>query len=376
MESAVKQKFLVNSTMHMGPISRNLDAGDVVCWTPSLDEFTVNGVELPNDGRKDSKEGFERAAKALEKLAEMRPEEVTIVAMDVGEEGEAPKTDTLVVFPILGCLQAACDYLGYDAEWVPVNDEQTQFVELFLEHLKVIDDLDCLERKADRDASVINNWLKERGFNIELRPVADGFAVASILDVLVKWLKEGDKAFVENDNGRFEGVRLKKGVAAYMQKELYPYPVVKVRTQSDDIVCMAIADSLPKDRFAINWKVEQLRAIQKPYDAQGVVFPMVKYDKMVDISWIEGMCTKPGQNDDGFYISQAIQQTKFRMNEIGARAESAVAMTFRCMAAIAPDPWVILDKPFILWIERPGVEMPLFAGVFAEDVWENPGGLD
>jgi len=376
-DKLMKERFLVNHDMHMGPINRNLRAGDVVTWCPASDVFTVNGAELPNDGRKkDSKEGFLTAAQALEKLAYLKPDEVTVLdAVEVDGELK-PKTDTLVVFPILGCLRAAEDFLCRAVQWDAVSDEQTQFLELFLEHIKDVDSLDCLERKADVDVEPINKWLQERGFSIQLNPVADGFAVASILDVLVKWLNEAQKVSIHSDKGEFPGVKLKEGVAAYRQPELHPHPVVKIRTQSDDIVCITIADTMPDDPFALNWKVEQLRNVQRPFGVEGVMFPMVNYDRMVDISWIEGMKIKPGDGDDGFYISQALQQTKFKMNEIGARAQSAVAMTFRCCAVAAPNPWVVIDRPFVLWIERPGVQMPLFAGVFAEDVWENPGGLD
>jgi len=377
-EKMMKQRFLVNNGMHMGPINRNLAAGDVVTWCPDGDVFTINGSELPNDGRKkDSKEGFATAAQALEKLSYLKPDEVEMLdAVEV--EGQLkPKTDTLVVFPILGCLQAVSDFLGYGAEWIPVKEEQTQFLELFMEHIKDVDGLDCLERRADVSVGPINAWLRERGFDIQLNPVDDGFAVASILDVLVEWLNEAQKVSIHADKGgEYPGVKLKEGVAAYRQPELYPHPVIKIRTKTDDVVCLAVADAMQDDPFSINWKIEYLRQIQKPYGIEGVMLPMVNYDRQVDISWIEGMKTKPGENDDGFYISQALQQTKFKLNEIGARAQSAAAMTLRLCAASAPNPWVVIDKPFILWIERPGIEMPLFAGVFAEDVWENPGGLD
>jgi hypothetical protein len=119
----------------------------------------------------------------------------------------------------------------------------------------------------------------------------------------------------------------------------------------------------------------ELQKIKQPYACQGVAFPMVTYDEMVNISWVKGLATSNDPNS-GWAVAEALQQTKFRMNEFGARVESAVAMSFRCMAACAPDPWVVIDRPFILWIERKGIGMPLFCGSFSEDAWSNPGGLD
>ena len=64
------------------------------------------------------------------------------------------------------------------------------------------------------------------------------------------------------------------------------------------------------------------------------------------------------------------------MNEIGARAQSAVAMTLRCASVMAEPKPIVIDRPFLLWIDRQGVDTPLFSGIFAEDVWEEPEGLD
>ncbi len=104
-----------------------------------------------------------------------------------------------------------------------------------------------------------------------------------------------------------------------------------------------------------------------------VVFPMIEYNEVVDISWIRGMAARV---PDGlpWYISQALQQTKFRMNEIGVKVESAVAMGMRLgyCPGPPPKPDLIIDKPFLLWISRPGMSHPLFIGYFVEKDWKRP----
>jgi hypothetical protein len=32
----------------------------------------------------------------------------------------------------------------------------------------------------------------------------------------------------------------------------------------------------------------------------------------------------------------------------------------------------IIDRPFLLWIKRNGLEFPLFAALLCEDVWKEP----
>jgi len=255
-----------------------------------------------------------------------------------------------------------------------------------MRHMPVVDCLgDNLKRKAHRDVAVINQWLKGNSFDIQLSPSPAGpttFAVASILDVLVEWIELGHKTTICSENTRetYKAVKLDKdqGVRAYVDmSEEHPNPVVEIGTKSKlgDKVCMTVLDDLPDGTFAISEKVDRLRKTRKAHTGcAGVIFPMVNYDSKVDIGWILGMRT--GSKPDDFYIEQALQQTKFRMNERGARAQSAVAMSFRSLSIAAPDPVIEINRPFLLWIERPSVDIPLFAGVFAEDVWKEPEGLD
>ena len=104
------------------------------------------------------------------------------------------------------------------------------------------------------------------------------------------------------------------------------------------------------------------------YRYEGVIFPMVHYDQHEDISFLKGMRIE----GTGHYVAEAVQQTRFRMNEFGARAESAVAMTKRLCASSEERKPYVLDRPFILWIERGGIGIPIFMAVFAEDVWKDP----
>jgi len=294
------------------------------------------------------------------------------------------------MLPVLGCLKAAEDFLngdrgwakaGRSIDWTTVNDTQKNFMDLFWKHLPVVDQLgDNLKRKADSDYEVINKWLKDHKFDIQLEVPGDNntpnvFAVASILDVLVEWLEEGEKRQVMSavSGMAYKGVYLKRtqGATGFLDEDIHPHHIVRIATKSGDLLFMTALDEMPDGVFAISEKIKSLSDVFKmPDHIAGVSFPMVDYDRMVDIGWICGMHT--GKRPEDFYIQQALQQTKFRMNEKGARAQSAVAMGFRCLSMSAPETVVRIDRPFLLWIERPGVDTPLFSGVFAEDVWKEP----
>jgi hypothetical protein len=299
------------------------------------------------------------------------------VDADAAGTPAAPKTATVAVWPILGCLKAAEEFVGKTSEWGPVNDDQREFLDLFGEHIDGVDLLSSwLERRAGRDVAAINAWLRERGFDISLSEIddADGFAVASILDVLVEWLKEGTRTKLDSGGVLYDGVKLKDGVRVCQHPGISRNPVVRISTRSGVTVCMSVAESEPEGRWGLLSLIRGLQKVEaSDYRYEGVVFPMVSYDRHEDISCFKGLgLVVPGRE---WFVSEAVQQTRFRMNEKGARAESAAAMTLKRCCVVGPEPYVI-DRPFVLWMEADGLPLPLFAGVFAEDVWKDPKGLE
>ena len=382
------RRFEIQKGMHLGPLMRNISPGDVLGWDVSTQTLTFNGDVL----REQKGARFEEAIDILLRQSQKDPEhpwakELSPVDAPVGQF--EVKTGTQVILPILGCLKAAEEYLGSEVgwdsvgrkvEWTPANEEQYQFFKRFTSAIRYADALgDNLKRKANRDVNVINAWLRENGFDIQLSDPGPGlaFAVASILDVLVNWIREGEVTSIYNSKGTFPGVSIKRqegNVVGLLNRAIHPFPVAKLETKTGDVVYMTVMDYLPGEVFSISDKVDQVRkVVTEPSNTiacDGVVFTMVDYDRRVDIGWIVGLETGPCQDD--WYVSEALQQTKFRMNEKGAHAKSAVAMTLRCKCAVSHDAWIRIDRPFLLWIERSGVDIPLFAGVFAEDVWKKP----
>jgi len=130
-----------------------------------------------------------------------------------------------------------------------------------------------------------------------------------------------------------------------------------------------MVDDIPEGIAGLFLKVADLEKVKATaHNYEGASFPMIDLDEKPDIDWILGM-----HISQDYYIEQAKQQTKFRMNEKGARVQSAVGMTFLCKSA-GPAPHII-DRPFLLWIKRDGLDFPLFAGLFAEDCWKEPDEL-
>ena len=132
--------------------------------------------------------------------------------------------------------------------------------------------------------------------------------------------QEGRKTCIEMSGGRYDAVAQDRYVTTYQVDE-YPHPVFAVATKNNDLVFMTKAtDSLTN--FALFSKViglqQDIRLAKNQYEE--LIFPMVDLKDTGEIAWLKGMVI------GGKFISQALQQTMFKMNEYGAQAKSAVAI--------------------------------------------------
>ena len=288
------------------------------------------------------------------------------------------KSKTEVLFPIWGCLNEIGKFIGKpNIDWVSNNHTQDEFLKRFSHMSGLVDQIgNNLKSKADVQVSVINTWLRDNGFNIQLDETRGAeFAVASILNILVEWCIPGKEIQMLTKSGIISAVHIKDNcsgnISQYKESSQNPNPIVRLDTKNHDRVFITKVGDYDDDNFVVSQLVDMAVKnikLTRLEECEAVKFPMVDYDQETDISWIEGMAVGPNDND--YFIGQAMQQTQFRMNEKGARAKSACAMMTK--RGIMADSTVVIDEPFLLWIQRKGISEPLFSGVFAEDSWGKP----
>ncbi|MDO8621757.1 MAG: serpin family protein [bacterium] len=297
---------------------------------------------------------------------------------------------TQVLLPIVGAIEAANQLLGGNRRWDPRGpDRQRHFLKNVYEPMRlIVGEIPDIESIAARSTEEINAFLRRKGFSIALDPFTDprDFGVASVLDVLVEWLERGDIRSIRTGGREYPAVRIpvkdryapaRSQRVLFFANRAFPNPVACLQTRSPagDVVYLTVLDaSRVPDLLASPGPLLDLTISMATPDYGGVVFPMVSLDHEVDISWLRGLETT-GVDGLPAIIGQALQQTKFRMNEVGARAESAVALRVTRGMAPRPKPDLIIDQPFCCWIERPGFPFPLFFGHITEDDWRNPGTL-
>lgn len=263
-------------------------------------------------------------------------------------------TKTECYYPIFGCLDEF-EKRTHTDKWLCQNDRQFDIIEAKKSiNLELIPELESISSK---DVEVINQFLADRGFNIRLAPDLPGFAAASVLNVKTAWKYEGrETEFIKNDVV-FDAFSMEKGFTFYKNG------IIEIMTEGSDRLFISMQSDVP-EKLDI-WISQQDVENREWVSVNKIIIPKVKYNEQVNISWLSGL-----RNNIGDWISQALQETRFNMDEKGTHLESAVAMYLCTGSMMVEEIIYTVDEPFVLWITRPGLETPLLAAYFDTDVWE------
>ena len=287
-------------------------------------------------------------------------------------------THTFTPHPIFAALLKAGNELG-GVQWQSESEMQRYFLsKLYYPHLSEIEQFSDTELRSwvSEVADELNKILSTEGFDIQLDELQNNeIGVVAILNLLIEWLERGAPVSIRNSNGVYPGVKIQQeridGHDTFIPyyNSHYSHPIAMISAKNGDTVWMTVADKEIAG-FELFKHIEQIRNNLFVYPEQTFVhFPMIDLDHQSDISWLIGL----PHTGDG-HITQAMQQTKFKMNERGAHLKSAVAIaTLRGMIPRASE--IIIDKPFYLWIERPNVKLPIICAYMDYDVWKDPKGL-
>lgn len=299
---------------------------------------------------------------------------------------------TVVLLPILSVLSIAHNnYLQPDKMWQNVNTEQQFFTDTYWplnNQLKLLNEQE-LTSIISADIGEVNRFLKSKGFDIQLSPYSTPHpknrAIASVLDILLKWKVKGTESQIEVNTREYPAIFMPTNKSCRVRM-YHSQEVAIIKAENNDTVYLMMASenqALPKD-FAL---VEYLKNIDEKNltwggDYQDVLFPMVDINDKPDISWLIGlqfpMANLLFQSNVDFEITQALQQTKFQMNEEGAAAQSAVAIAIEVRSVSINPPQrkhLVIDKPFYVWIKRDGIDIPVFAAYVDQENWKKPAKL-
>lgn len=291
-------------------------------------------------------------------------------------------SDTTVMYPVVAALVKAEEEIGPGRDWQTTNETQALFLkEFFVPCRDESRSIKEIESIAAPSADKINRFLREQGFSIELPPFRnDGrwkeFGIASVLDLLVTWLKPGTATTLKGQDKRtYPAAHLKTEVSSFYQTGEHSYPIAELKTTSSDLVYITRLDHALANFELLEYAQRLAGSLKPMYDYGGVIFPMVELKQEADVSWLADLHTVSAAGEP-VKITQALQETHLAMNHKGARAQSAFAGTVAvALAYRQPKPDLLIDGPFLIWFQRPGLHKPLFVGYITEEDWKDPGEL-
>ncbi len=263
-------------------------------------------------------------------------------------------------------------------------DDQNEFLRNVLPRAQGIGEIPEIESIMDRDVDVINSFLRARGFDIHLEEFDStaSFGVAAVMELLSKWVQPGERWIVHHSREKYMGARVKDDVQ-FFESEHHHHPIALLNCVNGDQYYMTRLDKITNGWGERGSELTMLNVVKsidnslrRVYDYGGVIFPMIDFEEKPDIGWIEGL--NECDTMDLFYIRQAVQQTKFKMNHIGAEVKSAAAMEIAASGCCStpsfdrPLPDLVINKQFLLWVKRPGIDLPLFVGHLFPDCWADP----
>lgn len=259
-------------------------------------------------------------------------------------------TKTECLYPIFGCLDEF-EKCTDTKKWSCQNDRQFDIIEAKKSiNLELIPELESI---SDHDTEVINEFLEKKGFDIRLHPeIIPGWAAASVLNVKTKWKYECEETEFAKNGVKFDAFEM--GNRGF---KFYKNDVIELITEGSDRLFLSMQTDVPEKLE--EWINQQDVENRVWAHVDKVILPKIKYDKEVDITWMEGM-----RNEKGDWISQALQQTKFSMDEKGTHLESAAAMFLCTGSMMMGEKIYTVDEPFIVMDKETRFKNPIAVCLF------------
>jgi len=273
--------------------------------------------------------------------------------------------------PLSAVLRKALEIIGGNARCMasgPYKEKQQNL----LEQVQYIPDSDCsslgMETIASYSADEINGFLARHGFDIRLDTLdSNEFGVASVLKIFMTWLKEAKECTLNAKDGNvYTGAQMEGSALQLFGVSGREEKVICIQPKEDFTLYMALNVARPENEQDLFTLAAQFSASKRRNGSEvtSLLFPEVEIDTQPDISWLCGLSS--GKN----VITQALMQTKFKLHKKGASAEAAAAIGVkRCMCS-EEKLHLVIDQPFMAWIEKPGISLPTFVAYCDYDSWK------
>jgi len=312
-----------------------------------------------------------------------------------------PSEISLAPLTICKALDQAIAFINISPEQIiPVNSKQDAFLQrdyaVYRRHMT--DTLfrpDELQAYVAEDAETLNKILRDHGFSIQLKPFRPSeVGIVAIQDIIVTWNKKAEHSTIQAAGKTYPSFIMDEknnDITFFVYHDQENHIIIaEILTQSHDKVYCAVKmktidgqntvvpffdyhteniDDLTVAHTIAQWQQNVKNNPLYSYTFNALELPMIMYHAQPSLEWLLKL-----QLSSGYVVTQALQEVIFKMNEIGAQAKAAVAIAIRELSSAhsAPQNPLIVNQPFLLWIERPGMPLPLFAAYLTQEHWAAP----
>ncbi len=269
-------------------------------------------------------------------------------------------------FTMAAALAAADSLLG-EQSWQgdPTNPEQAQWLESFRRRADIAQRIPEVHRNATTVAADHVSWLKTEGWDAQITQGGpDDIFLAATINIVAKW-KEAGRAYKDRDG--LDRVHLRKGATVLHQSGMRP--VVTVATQNAGFTFLfQQLEQEPVDSSQLIGRALNA-SLREAHDEARLDFPMVDLRVRDDAKYMIGLQSGPN------VVTQAAEQLRLELNEIGGRASAAAEVAVTRSISMGPET-VYIDGPFMVAVIRANAPVDsdrvVFAAYCDKGAWKRP----
>lgn len=227
----------------------------------------------------------------------------------------------------------------------------TKFMSVYSRRVLMVEGIECV---VSESYTVINEFLRSRGFDIQLAPFT-GWGVAAVSELFLKWVGALN---TEVNSLTYNGVSYKssclvgEGVNVY-SVDGYPYPLAELETQTGRSLFITKAD-VPLSGLELGYEVFRLNELTRvaDYSFDGVVFPHLSLNLQPNLSELVGI------RSGHLIIKQIAQQVLLKLDDEGCIIRVATAAS----GVLGGEPRnLTFGCPMYMWVNDVVTGLPLVA---------------
>lgn len=218
------------------------------------------------------------------------------------------------------------------------------------------------------DVKPINKFLKDKGFDISLSEIGpNDIALASVIEIIVKWdqiTKENTIKFLDKEDSIVKNVEFSQFKS--FTSKYHNQPIYSIDTKEDFEVFVSFLTPTVKDDFLFLQEfcqdiTDNLNPSPTAYNKISVPFINSNITKQLLLSTLVVTL-----NNRKYTLAESVSQTILKLDDKGAEAKAAVAMSFTRSCVILPTIYNF-NRPFIIWFKNKTNNQVYFASHIFSD---------